>query len=263
MKWLLLVGLVGIGLWYGLRLVSLPSGEIRPTPLPSPQATGIFGLAEQESELRRIEGDFGRYRYGIYTVAAAEAVRVGINVDLASSSAGLADKSSCTGLTSAAFYDTNNQPLGMLVSGGKTLVEFHTNVLLNGVLGYDRDASEAVLVYEPGTRNFIWAVQAGPVLVMDQTPMRLQLKSDQQARRIVAGLTNDRELVVMVLVAHDSLFSGPLLVDLPALVMAVAARENLIITQALNLDGGTASAFLTPTLKLKELKPIGSYLCLP
>jgi uncharacterized protein YigE (DUF2233 family) len=262
--WLLLLGIMGVGVWYALRFVpESPDEKVVSTPLPSPRASGLFGLSENEAEFRLVEVNQTTYRYGMYRVAGVEAIRVGLNVDLASDSAGLALRSMCVGLTSAAFYDTNNRPLGMLVSGGKELAAFQKNVLLNGVLGFDRSVGEVVLVSDPTESDFVWAVQAGPILVMDQLPKELVLKNDQQARRIVAGLTEENELVVLVIVAADSLFSGPSLVDMPEIVMAVAEREQLSLTGALNLDGGTASAFLTPTLKLKELKPIGSYLCLP
>jgi hypothetical protein len=43
--------------------------------------------------------------------------------------------------------------------------------------------------------------------------------------------------------------------------MAISEKLGWSVTEAINLDGGTASAFYTDKVYLKELNPVGSAFC--
>src|SRR3989344_4783806 len=104
------------------------------------------------------------------------------------------------------------------------------------------------------------AVQSGPMLMFEGTPLSLRLANDELRRRVIALLVND-ELIFMTVVGQDSELSGPYLSDLPGLVEAIAGKNGWQVSQAINLDGGTASAFYTDKVYLEELNPVGSIFC--
>ncbi len=229
-------------------------------PVASPSSQPVFGLVEQEIQLISLATAGAAFRMNWQELAAAQ-VRVGINGELASSSAELASRSGCEILTSAAFYGADGKPLGLLVSNFRELSPWRKNQLFNGVIGFDSEANRVTVDLEEPSRSYLWAVQAGPLLWHDGALVPLSLKSDQSARRILAAITTDGKLMVGVVVAEDSLFGGPKLSEMNSVITAWQTVSGYTFTSVLNLDGGTASAFLSDTLKLKELKPIGSYLC--
>ena len=102
-----------------------------------------------------------------------------------------------------------------------------------------------------------FGVKSGPILVYDSKPLKLAIKDDQLRRRIVAALTQDEQLIFLVILSPRSDYSGPLLADTPQLVLAI----NPKIVSAVNLDGGSASALITPEFNLPEYQPIGGYFC--
>lgn len=231
-----------------------------PSPTPA-KVTGYLGLAENESNLMNLDSGMGSFRIAWEVVADTTKVAVGINQELEFSSQQLMDKLSCRVLTSGAFYDTANQPLGLLVDQGATLSAWRPNQLLHGLVGFDLISQKIVVTKEPQDFDFEWAVQAGPMLWQDGQQLSLNLSADQAARRIIAGVTDQGQLVLLTIVAKDSLYGGPKLVDVASILQSWQEQTKINLMAALNLDGGTASAFLSPTLKLKELKPIGSYIC--
>ncbi|RJR30058.1 hypothetical protein C4564_01180, partial [Candidatus Microgenomates bacterium] len=105
------------------------------------------------------------------------------------------------------------------------------------------------------------ALQTGPVLVENGSAVELSLARDKQARRIVAAITGSNELVFVAIYSPGSSFDGPYLEDLPLIVNHISEELNLNIADAINLDGGTASAFYSENTHISELSPIGSFFC--
>ena len=104
-------------------------------------------------------------------------------------------------------------------------------------------------------------LQTGPLLIQDERSQKLNLVSDKNARRIVAALTNKNELYFIAFYDKESVFLGPLLVDLPGLVSKIQDEMDVKFISAINLDGGSASAFFNEEIQLSELTPIGSFFC--
>ncbi|KKW11013.1 MAG: hypothetical protein UY49_C0010G0009, partial [Microgenomates group bacterium GW2011_GWC1_49_7] len=77
---------------------------------------------------------------------------------------------------------------------------------------------------------------------------------------MVAAKTGEGFLFLTVY-KEDSVFEGPLLADLPKVIQKINTEENLGIVDALNLDGGSASAFDNGETSLSELTPVGSLFC--
>lgn len=253
---LLLAALIGVSGWW--FLTKKPTVTPLPSPTPAATTTGSLGLAENEEELTDLHTDKGDFRV-VWEIIPKEAeIRVGINQELRKSSQQLYDQLSCRLISSAAFYDSSGLPLGLLVNEGEVISSWRENQLFNGIVGFGKKM-EISSNYDENVWQ--WAVQAGPILWREGKPVALRLVSDQVARRVVAGVSSQEQLVLITLVAADSLYLGPMLVDLPQILGAWQNQTGIRLTDALNLDGGTASAFLSPTLKLRELKPIGSYIC--
>jgi exopolysaccharide biosynthesis protein len=194
-------------------------------------------------------------------IAQPKLITVGINTKLATTSAALAEAYDCSILTNATFYDKSGNPMGLLISNGVELSPWKKNQLFNGVIGFDIEGKRVVLEIGEPTKSYQWAIQAGPVLWSEGESVTYDRSTDQAARRIVLILTDHSELYVGVVTAADSLFSGPTLQQMNGVLSAWEQQSGKRFKAVLNLDGGTASAYLSPTLKLKELKSIGSFLC--
>lgn len=256
----ILVIIGGLGGWWLWKQQQL--SFFTTTDLPSPTPTvldGGWGLAQNEASLLALHMESGDFRLAWELIPSTDEVVVGINPDLVYSSRQLVEKYGCRILTSGAFYNSDNQPLGLLVNQGATLSAWRNNVLLHGVIGQNKDG--VVILRDMSNQIWLWAVQAGPIVWQDGQSITLSLTTDQEARRVVAGITEQGQLVLMVIVGKDSLYGGPLLTNVAEVLNEWQQITGIVLKSALNLDGGTASAFISPTFALRELKPIGSYIC--
>jgi exopolysaccharide biosynthesis protein len=172
----------------------------------------------------------------------------------------LVEKYHCSVLVNGGFYSEDSKPLGWLVSNGQKLSSPISSQLFNGYLSiFNSKASITSIVPD----NVTTGLQTGPLLIQDQKPLLLKIKHDETRRRLVGALTQSNQLLFIVVILKDSLFSGPMLTDLPEVVKVISNNLNLSVTQAINLDGGSASTFYTSKVHLKEFSPIGSFFCLP
>ncbi len=172
----------------------------------------------------------------------------------------LIEKFKCKVLVNGGFYDQQGDPIGWLISQRRTISQPVKSDLLNGYLSLKNNQ-----IFIDSTRPTSWVdfgLQTGPLLIANNAPLILKIKDDESKRRIVAAKTNDNQLIFLAIVGQDSLFSGPMLADTPAITAAIANQINANFTSAINLDGGSASAFYTEDIYIKEFSFIGSYFCL-
>ena len=202
---------------------------------------------------------FGNYRYAWVKITDLSRLTLLPNHDAQTSSEDLANKYHCQVLVNGNFYDKQNKPLGWLVSEGKTLAKPITSSLFNGFLSLSPSKVEISPLVPQGLVNL--GLQSGPLLILDSQPLLLKISNDQPRRRVIVALNNQKELIFLVLTGTDSLYSGPLLADTPKLVAAIGQALNQNLVTALNLDGGSASAFHTDTIHLSEYAYIGSFFC--
>jgi len=148
--------------------------------------------------------------------------------------------------------------LGLFVTDYQTLYPAITSSLFNGFLSLD-DSPHITVNKPSGVRL---AVQSGPLLFLDQSPLKLNINQDEPRRRSVSFIDTSQQLYFMIIIKPDTSYSGPLLVDLPSVLQTIAVEENITINSAINLDGGTASAFFRSSTYLKEFAVIGSVFCL-
>lgn len=204
---------------------------------------------------------FGGYRYAWVKLANLANLKLLPNHDAQESSEDLAKTNRCQVLVNGNFYDENDRPLGWLVSQGKTLSKPIASSLFNGFFSLSTSKVESRITPSVPEGEVDLGLQSGPLLIVDSQPLLLKINNDQPRRRVIVALNNQSELIFLVLIGADSLYSGPLLADTPKLVASLGQVLNQHLVAALNLDGGSASAFHTPEIHLNEYVYIGSFFC--
>lgn len=170
-------------------------------------------------------------------------------------------QNNCDFLINGGFYSQQNKPIGLFVSQSGALSSFETNRLFNAVFSLNL-AGEAQITRTEPQGDLIFALQTGPLLLQKGLIQNLAINNDKTARRMVAALTDQNQIIFIAIFDPTSSFNGPLLSQLPRALDDLNQSENLELTNAINLDGGSASAFLLPDFKLTEASPIGSAFCL-
>lgn len=165
----------------------------------------------------------------------------------------------CKILINGGFYSKENTHLGLFISNYETISKSIQNNLLNGYL-YVNSQNAIISSFSPPL-NVRLALQSGPILTKNSNPLLLKINNDYPARRMTAGITNSKELIFLTFYRDKSLFEGPLLGDLPKTLDFFTKQTGIDIADAINLDGGSASSFLTEFESLPELSQIGSYFC--
>lgn len=177
------------------------------------------------------------------------------------SSAELTQNNHCASGINGSFYDENREPLGWWKSEGVTRKKPTHNNLLNGYIGL-RENNTMWINKNPPDSEVVWGMQSGPVLITDGKQEKLTLAADKQARRSVGGTTALGKFVAMSIFRRDSRFDGPLLSLLPAVVGSISDKEGWQIMDAVNLDGGAASAFYSANELVPEMVVVGSWICI-
>lgn len=183
------------------------------------------------------------------------------NLDEKKTAKALMQEKGCKNIVSGGFYTKEGEHIGLFVTEGEMLKKWAKNALFNGVFGIDSEG--VVFVSEDMTqKDFRFAVQAGPILIKNNSAQSLKLKNDQRERRIVVGTSEEGKAIFLVLFNPKSLFIGPNLAGLPSVLKMFEEKSGIKFKDALNLDGGTASAFYSQEISLAELSPIGSFFCI-
>jgi len=177
------------------------------------------------------------------------------------SSGEIMETKACMGGVNGGFYDTQNNPLGLFRTNGTELRGPSTSTLINGFFSVSSENKASISSEIPATAARI-ALQTGPMLYWEGRPLKLAIRSDERARRMAAALTDDGKILFFAFYSADAVFDGPLLGDMPLLIDEVNKTEKLHITSAINLDGGSASAFYASGVRLSELTPVGSFFCI-
>lgn len=129
------------------------------------------------------------------------------------------------------YFDPQNAPVGLLISDGKLIAPFRKARLLSGVLVATKGRVELLRAAEYSSRkNAAAALQCGPFLV-DGGKAVAGLNNTRSARRTFVFTAADRAAI-----GYCSSVTLGELADI-----LVAAGFN--VQRALNLDGGSSSAF--------------------
>jgi uncharacterized protein YigE (DUF2233 family) len=168
---------------------------------------------------------------------------------------------SCRYLVNGGFYSKESRPIGAFVSEGETVNKGSKNNLFNGI--FSVDSSEKARISNSLILGDVrFAVQSGPILINEGETQLINLKSDAGERRTVVAINSKSEVMFFSIFNPQSVYLGPYLEDLPQVLQEFERKAGIKFNYALNLDGGTASAFYSDSVSLQELSPIGSYFCI-
>lgn len=212
-------------------------------------------------DLETIEIDDKIYRYALAEVSRPNQLILYPNFEEQMTTPTIIGEKNCSLLVNGGFYGEDDLPIGWLVAQGTQKSEKVRSDLLNGFLAIMADG-EAVIESQIPEGQVGNGIQSGPLLIRGGEPQRLSIRNDESKRRVAAA-TSGGKLYFLAVVGKDSNYEGPRLENLPDIVEAIGISENLSFDSAINLDGGSASAFYNDGVELRELTHIGSYFCMP
>ncbi len=230
---------------------------------PSPESTPIAEnqKSSQLTEMPSISLNDVSYRYAVYQVANKSQLHLYPNFESQEKSIKLYTDNHCQVLVNGGFYSTDHKPLGWLVSESHEISRQIISKLLDGFIWMETDGRVFASTQVP-QEAAIWGLQTGPLLIFRKDPTELKIISDKKSRRLVAGIDDQNNVWFLVIVGENSIFQGPLLASLPQVLLAIGKKETIYFTDAINLDGGSASVFITANLQIIETSFAGSYFCL-
>jgi uncharacterized protein YigE (DUF2233 family) len=163
----------------------------------------------------------------------------------------------CVAGVNGGYFSPDFRPVGLLISDGKTIAPLQRARLITGVLSVSTRGVQILRVREFSRQAKVnAAVQCGPFLVDHYERVR-GLNDSQLARRtFVAAGESDRALL--------GICSEISLAELATILPTIRLADDLKIQRALNLDGGTSSAFWIArengsVLSIPEQKPVRDF----
>jgi uncharacterized protein YigE (DUF2233 family) len=195
-----------------------------------------------------------------WVIVSPEQVKLYSNLEDQKLSEEIKVNNSCQVLVNGGFYSKEDTHLGLFLTNFKTISREIKSPLLNGFL-WIQDDSIFIDSNFPSITPRI-AIQSGPLLFLEGKPLSLVINNDEPNRRIVAAKIDDDKLLFLAFYRDLAEYEGPLLGQLPEIIKLFEEKTNIEITDAINLDGGSASVFISNYARLNELSHIGSYFCI-
>lgn len=221
------------------------------TRQPQPQVAGIDTVVPSPAY-----SQIGSFAYSVIKVPNVKQLTLIPNYTASDSSKNIIANNHCLAAVNGGFYGEDSRPIGLLTIGGQTLNRRKTSDLFDGFINLGDNFSISTEPLEAKT-----ILQSGPILMQNGNIQNLAIKSDKSSRRLLAAVSSDQIYFISVFNARAEVL-GPYLADLPQIVADISQKENLGIENAINLDGGRASIFYSPSLKLSESDPVGSVFCI-
>jgi len=219
--------------------------------------TGLSGIAEKTDKTIVFDGK--TYAFAYFSVSKPNTMSLIPNFTEKLSSQEIASKYGCVQGINGGFYTTDNKPLGGFMTGMDVLRSPVKNRLIDGFL-WSEGISFHITLSEPISQALFF-LQTGPLLKIRGETTRITINNDEEKRRHVAALSKDGDLIFFTIYNPESVYEGPFLADIPSIMNVIETEANLTITDSVNLDGGSASAFITEDKTLQEFSPIGSFFC--
>jgi len=257
MKWIFkIIGVLFIILivWiFGKKILpdNVSKKNIFPLPTPSTPSSPLV--------IPKIEFNGKNYAYIYFTVSTSERIMLIPNFSEKLTSQDLATRYGCIEGINGGFYDTNNTPLGGFMTNNNVFKNPVHNRLIDGFIWENKNGF-SITVSEPPS-DALFFLQTGPLLRIDGGVTTISIGNDEYRRRSIAGITKNNSLVFFMIYNPESVYEGPLLSDVPSIMESIDQKESLNLDAAVNLDGGSASAFISKNKTLQEFSPIGSFFC--
>ncbi len=251
----LLIGFLAIG---GMYLYGFFDGRMRPADGESEIVLGV--VEENVLEFTQV----GDHSVAWVEVLDNDRLSMRPNFNKKRVASEIFENEECKFLINGGFYlrggNGLSAPTGLFIYEGRRVEDFIKNDTLNGVLSVNQFGVVRITREVP-RGDLRWALQTGPVLIENGFLQPISMVKDKKARRVVAIVTGENELYFAIFYNKDSVYDGPGLEELPNLLMKFAENVGINIADSVNLDGGSASVFVSNDFRLIELSPIGSYFC--
>jgi exopolysaccharide biosynthesis protein len=142
----------------------------------------------------------------------------------------------CVCSVNGGYFDPEFKPIGLRIGDGKTFSPLRRARMITGILMQSDRGIDVIRVGEfSHAKKITAAIQSGPFLVEASKHVR-GLNDSQRARRTFAGIADsDRALL--------GICSDVSLAELANILATVPVVEKSKIRRAMNLDGGSSSAF--------------------
>lgn len=170
------------------------------------------------------------------------------------------EEENCIAGVNGGYFDPDYAPVGLLISDGKTLAPLRRARLLSGVLSVvnGRVGLQRVAEFSPKTKAS-QAIQCGPFLVDRGTSVH-GLENSRTARRTFAATGGGNRFILGV-------SSAVSLAQLSRILVAGRVAGDTKIDRALNLDGGSSTAFWCKraegtAFSISEQKPVRDFVAM-
>ena len=173
----------------------------------------------------------------------------------------LMQENECIGGINGGFYGTNDEPIGWLLVEGKLLNEAKDSQLFNGYILLD-NKGKLYISQSMKKGDIKYGLQTGPMLINNKIPEVLNMAEDRLSRRSVMVEEIGGKVSFISVFNDQNYESGPTLGDLGGIIKEIANLEKIDINNAINLDGGRASAIYTKTDNITETEHVGSWWCI-
>lgn len=225
-----------------------------------PSPTPFAGPTPKGDNYKDIEFTGNMYRVGWIKIENISSLSLFSNLPDSETAEKRMAQKQCKYLVNGGFYSKESRPIGVFISGGEQINQGQKNTLFNGVFSVsDKDIPS--ITSDIHATNLRFALQSGPILIADGQLQQINLKADPGERRMVVTLDKNNKVTFLSIYNSSSVYLGPHLADVPDILREFEKKTGEKFMFALNLDGGTASAFYSDSLSLPELSPIGSYFC--
>jgi len=145
-------------------------------------------------------------------------------------------RENCLAGVNGGYFDPEDKPVGLLISDGKVIAPLRKARLLSGIIIVSNGRIQLLRVAEYSSkRRATAALQCGPFLLDRGQPVP-GLNDTRSARRTFV-LTSGPDRAAI------GLCSGVTLAQLAKILVTPGIAPDLKVQRALNLDGGSSSAF--------------------
>jgi hypothetical protein len=200
------------------------------------------------------------YRVNWYEIGNIDNLSLSVNLNKLTSKEFL-DQEKCLFLSSGGYYKSNYSPTGYFISEYEEVSPFVISSLADGIFSVNDFATPRITSQVPRDRLRM-ALQAGPLLKENGNFINLSLRNDEEARRVVLGVTGDNKAIFLIVYNSGSAYAGPFLKDLPQILNLFESETGIVFADAMNLDGGTPTVFNDNKINLPEATIVGSFFCL-
>jgi len=172
----------------------------------------------------------------------------------------IVSENSCKAAINAGFYTKEDLPVGYFKSNGAVLRNQKDSLLFDGFFTVNLLSTPRITRSLPVDELHL-GLQLGPIIFENGSPVRLKIRNDSPERRMALVVDGNNQVYFLTVFGQSNQFFGPNLSDFPSEVEKWAKNKNIPIADAINLDGGSASAFFSPNISIAEISPVGGVLC--